>query len=610
MKNKSFGFVFAVITAVLMLVQGIAVNAYTTADNFNGLAAETTEYKMKDCGFDDVQSFINGWITDNAGVNEADWYALCLSKEGGYDFSSYLRAIKNAVDSSSLNASERLRMAVVYNALGGEKLNLSEIADSSWNGLGIMSEIYSLILHSAAELSSAVTEDELIAAILARQFPDGGWALSGSRSDTDVTAMALQALAPYRDRADVSAAIDSALARLSQLQREDGGFASYGTQNAESCAQVIIALRCLDTDPCTDSRFLKNGLSAVDALLSYRCGSGGFSHIQGGRENYLATVQACMAFTALEYDETGLFEPNMQNIVIPAATTTAATKAPIVNTGGTAQESSGTESETEAVQTDSQMSETETTAAEISETTKGTTSARETVTTTSAVKTEPAEKDETGTKSEAVIGNTDETAAKADTDSRIGWKPYAIITICGVFAAAQLYFIARKQFSWKRLGISAVTAVVCVAAVMAVKIQTPEEYYRRNIDDVGPDSLTVTMSVSCETIKDELDGDYIIIPETEIVLLEGDTAFTVLERVLAYNKIPFDYNGASSAVYIKGIADIYEMDYGGMSGWMFTVNGEFPDTGCGSYEPSDGDVIEWLYTLDIGHDIGAEEYSE
>lgn len=610
MKNKSFGFVFAVITAVLMLIQGIAVNAYTTADNFAGLAAETTEYKMNECGFDDAQSFINGWIADNAGVNEADWYALCLSKEGGYDFSAYLKALENAADSTSFNASERLRVAIVYNALGGTKLNLSEIADGSWNGLGIMSEIYSLILHNAAELSSTVTEDELISAIIARQLPDGGWALSGSRSDTDVTAMALQALAPYSNRADVSTAIDSALARLSQLQREDGGFASYGTQNAESCAQVIIALRCLDIDPCTDSRFVKNGLSAADALLSYRCGSGGFSHVQGGRENYLATVQACMAFTALEYDEKGLFEPNIQNIETPAATTTVPAKAPIVNTGAAVQESGVGESATQAAQTDSQPKETETTVSEASEITKGTTTARETITTTSAVKTNAAEKDETGTKSEAVIGNANETVTKADTDSRIGWKTYAIITICGVFAAAQLYFIARKHFSWKRLGVSAVIAVACVGAVLAVKIQTPEEYYRRNIDAVGPDSLTVTMSVSCETIKDELDGGYIIIPETEIVLLEGDTVFTILERVLAYNKIPFDYNGASGAVYVKGIADIYEMDYGEMSGWMFMVNGEFPDTGCGSYEPSDGDVIEWLYTLDIGHDIGAEEYSE
>lgn len=605
MKNKSSGFVFAVITAVLMLVQGIAVNAYTAAEDFSGLAAQITEYKAEECGFSEAQAFIDGWLTENAGVNEADWYALCLSKEGEYDFSSYLYALEKSAEASSLNATEKLRVAIVYNALGGEKLNLSAIADASWNGLGIMSEIYALILHNVAELSSSVTEDEIISAILSGQLSDGGWALSGSRSDTDVTAMALQALAPYRSRTEVSEAVEAALGRLSQLQRDDGGFASYGTPNAESCAQVIIALKCLGIDPFADSRFVRNGLSAVDALLSYSCKAGGFSHTQGGNENYLATVQACMAFTALEYDTERIFEPRVKPEEIPLSTT-AVTKAPAVNTGTGMNEDSAAVSSTEAIQTDSAA--TTTTASEAAESTEKAISVRPTVTTT--VNSEESGQSETDETTEAVIGNTQELSKDSEEDGKSGWKIFAIIIICGVFAASQLYFGARKQFSWKRLGVSAVTAAVCIGAVLVVKIQTPEEYYRRNIDDVQPDSRTVTMSVSCETIKDELDGDYIIIPETEFVLLEDDTAFTILERVLAYNEIPFDYNGSSGAVYVKGIDGIYEMDYGEMSGWMYIVNGEFPDMGCGSYEPEDGDAIQWLYTRDIGHDIGAEEYSE
>lgn len=609
MKSKSLGFVFALITAVLIFVQGIAVNAYTAAEDFSGLAAQTIEYKAEECGFSEAQAFIDGWIAENAGVNEADWYALCLSKEREYDFSSYLYALEKSAEASSLNATEKLRAAVVYNALGGEKLNLSAIADASWNGLGIMSEIYALILHNAAELSASVTEDEIISAILSRQLSDGGWALSGSRSDTDVTAMALQALAPYRSRTEVSEAVEAALGRLSQLQRDDGGFASYGTPNAESCAQVIIALRCLGIDPFADSRFVRNGLSAADALLSYSSESGGFSHTQGGNENYLATVQACMAFTALEYDTEGIFEPRVKPEEIPQSTT-AVTKAPAVNTGTGMNEDSPAVSSTEAIQTASAATIT-TTASEAAGTTEKATSVRPTVTTTaSASGTEESSKSETDVTSEAVIGNTQALSKDSGEDGKNGWKTFAIIIICGVFAASQLYFAARRLFSWKRLGVSAMTAAVCIGAVLVIRIQTPEEYYRRNIDDVQPDSRTVTMSVSCETIKDELDGDHIIIPETEFVLLEDDTAFTILERVLAYNEIPFDYNGSSGAVYVKGIDGIYEMDYGEMSGWMYTVNGEFPDTGCGSYEPEDGDVIKWLYTRDIGHDIGAEDYSE
>lgn len=609
MKSKSFGFVFAVITAILMLFQGIAVNAYTKADDFSGIAADITEYKMNECGYDNVQGFIDGWLAENAGVNEADWYALCLSRADELDFSSYLNRLEAASASPSLNAAEKLRTAIVYNALGGEKLNLSAIADASWNGLGIMSEIYALILQSAAELSSSVTEDEIIAAILSRQLSDGGWALSGSRSDTDVTAMALQALAPYRDRADVNAAAEAALGRLSGLQRDDGGFGSYGTLNAESCAQVIIALKCLEIDPFTDSRFVKNGLSAADALLAYRCESGGFSHTQGGSENYLATVQACMAFTAVEYDEIFLFEPIRRAEEIPAVTTVV-TKVTAVNTTVSVNSDSGTVNTDEVVTTESKTEEISTVTTDSEEKEIGTAVPEETATTTVSTVTENSESG-TSEKSAAVIGNTGDTENNNDSDSKNGWKIIAIIALWGVFVSAQFYFAARKQFTLKRLGMWAVTAALCTGVVLAVKIQTPEEYYRRNIDDVQPDSLTVTMSVSCETIKDELDGDYIIIPETEFVLLEDDTAFTVLERVLAYNEIPFDYNGTpGTGVYVKGINGIYEMDYGEMSGWMYTVNGEFPDEGGGSYEPQDGDVIKWLYTREIGHDIGAEEYSE
>lgn len=604
MKCRSFGFLFAVMTAVLALFSGISVNAYTKADDFSDIASQTVKYKMNQCGYGDVQEFINGWITKNAGVNEADWYALALSKTGSYDFSSYRNALESAAGSSALNATEKLRAAVVYNAVGGENLNLAAVTDNSWNGLGIMSELYALILYNYGDFTAAVTEDEIISSILAGQLPDGGWALSGNRSDTDVTAIAVQALAPYRDRADTAASIEKALGRLSQLQQADGGFGSYGTQNAESCAQVIIALKCLDIDPCTDVQFLKNGLSAVDALLSYRCASGGFSHTRGGSENYLASVQACLAMTALEYDDTDFFGPCVKN-EIPAATT-AVTNTQTVNKTTAAAENNkpGSVTVTEATESVASEASVQTTETAIS----GTVAFNASGTALPAFTAADSDKS-SGT---AAVSDKDDGGAADNGDEKSGgWKLYAIITICGVFAASQLYIAARKQFSWKKLAVSSVTALGCIGIVLAVRIQTPEEYYRRNIDDVQPDSLTVTMTVSCEAIADELDGDRIIIPETEFVLLEDDTAFTLLERVLAYNEIPFDYSGSGdTGVYVKGINDIYEMDYGEMSGWMYMVNGEFPDTGCSSYRLCDGDTVEWLYTRNIGHDIGAEEYSE
>ena len=87
------------------------------------------------------------------------------------------------------------------------------------------------------------------------------------QADSDMTGMALQSLAPYysRDPA-VQEAVDRAIARLSQMQNDDGGYSSWGTANSESIAQVVVALTALGIDPATDARFVKNGNSAIDAL--------------------------------------------------------------------------------------------------------------------------------------------------------------------------------------------------------------------------------------------------------------------------------------------------------------------------------------------------------
>ena len=78
--------------------------------------------------------------------------------------------------------------------------------------------------------------------------------------------MALQALVNYKDQAAVSAAAEAAFAWLSSAQNEKGGYSSWGTENSESIAQVITACAAWGINPDTDSRFVKNGNSAVDAI--------------------------------------------------------------------------------------------------------------------------------------------------------------------------------------------------------------------------------------------------------------------------------------------------------------------------------------------------------
>ena len=144
-----------------------------------------------------------------------------------------------------------------------------------------------------------VTREKLIQVILDAQLNDGGWNLSAENADPDLTAMAIQALAPYyKTNETVKAAVDKALEALSALQRTDGGFDSWGTVNSESCAQVIVALTALGIDPTADSRFVKNGRTVLDALAGFYVTGGGFRHTADGERNDMATEQGYYALAA------------------------------------------------------------------------------------------------------------------------------------------------------------------------------------------------------------------------------------------------------------------------------------------------------------------------
>ena len=166
---------------------------------------------------------------------------------------------------------------------------------------GINGPIFTLIAldsHNYPTMGD-VTREKLIQVILDAQLPGGGWNLSGENADTDMTAMAIQALAPYyKTNETVKAAVDKALEALSALQQGDGGFGSWGTVNSESCAQVIVALTALGIDPATDSRFVKNGNTVLDALAGFYVTGGGFKHTADGERNGMATEQGYYALAA------------------------------------------------------------------------------------------------------------------------------------------------------------------------------------------------------------------------------------------------------------------------------------------------------------------------
>ena len=142
-------------------------------------------------------------------------------------------------------------------------------------------------------------------------------------------------------------------------------------------------------------------------------------------------------------------------------------------------------------------------------------------------------------------------------------------------------------------------------------------------DTNGDGKLTCTLEVRCDTLLGKLDQmtpeKAALVPENGILLetveLEfdgGESVFDVFRKTLREEKLHFEYVDASAydSVYIEGIGNIYEFDCGPQSGWMFSVNDVYPGLGCSSYTLSDGDVIVFSYTCDLGADLGAEKVYE
>ena len=126
-----------------------------------------------------------------------------------------------------------------------------------------------------------------------------------------------------------------------------------------------------------------------------------------------------------------------------------------------------------------------------------------------------------------------------------------------------------------------------------------------------------TLSVRCDSILNHMDWldkekvelvppDGVIYAEREVSFHEGESVFDVLLREMKNNQIHMEFENTPlyKSAYIEGIANLYEFDCGELSGWMYRVNGVFPNFGCSKYILKDGDKIEWLYTCDLGADIG------
>jgi len=134
---------------------------------------------------------------------------------------------------------------------------------------------------------------------------------------------------------------------------------------------------------------------------------------------------------------------------------------------------------------------------------------------------------------------------------------------------------------------------------------------------IGATAYTCTISISCATILNNLDlcdpekvelvpEDGWILEPVAVTFYEGESVFNVLQRTCKQLKIHMEFMNTPiyNSAYIEGIHNLYEFDVGELSGWMYQVNDWFPNYGCSRYQLQDGDVIHWVYTCDLGYDVG------
>lgn len=302
--------------------------------------AETVEAKQKDkvsdvlkCTGDYIYSKVQEPCYGSIG---GEWAVYGLKVAGYPVHKNYFKTYKESVEKAVKEGyrgkpgilhdkkyTEYSRVVFAYGKLGFDPRNvagydlLEKLADYDnvvWQGIN--GPIWALRaldsgkyeIPKSPNVAKQATRDLYIEAILSAQLKDGGWDISGKSADPDITAMALQALAPYRDKAKVKKATDRAINALSKIQNANGKYSSGGAANSESCSQVIWALTIIGINADTDKRFIKGGKSVVDALLTfYDEKTGGFRHVntaQGGYEatvNQMATEQAYYALASYKY---------------------------------------------------------------------------------------------------------------------------------------------------------------------------------------------------------------------------------------------------------------------------------------------------------------------
>ena len=539
--------------------------------------------------------------TPQVGSTNGEWAVLGLARGNADVLNSYydgyydrvVAYVRDNISSGKLNAdksTDNARIALALTAIGEDPTSvgghnlLTALDDVTYDlKQGINGPIWALIALDSKNYTSS-SRDALIEAILDGRTNDGGWALDGNATDVDMTAMAIQALAPYYNKSNktVKDAVDTALAWLSTKQNSDGGFSSWGKANAESCAQVIVALSALNIDADTDSRFVKNGHSALENLLTFEQADGSFFHVSDGSDgnNQMTSEQGTYALVAYDRFKTGKNSLYNMTDAVKRADASAQEVIDMINQIGYVDESSYNA---------------------IAE-------ARNAYNKLSAADKAKVENYNTLTAAEASYKailkqkQTDQyKALKAHYDDLLSDK-------------TKKYGTAAKK---KLASILQQAQTDMNSAVSCERVTDIYEKAIADLDAVKPGDIEVTFRLigaleatqDVDLTTDSYLPEYVTwVPTKTYALQENATVYDLFTE--AMSDAGLRYIGAESnyvsTIYAPSCLGGYalsEFTNGKKSGWMYTVNGTHPNQGLKNWTLNDNDVVVWHYVNDYSHEV-------
>ena len=425
---------------------------------------------------------------------------------------------------------------------------------------------------------------QLIEAILADRTEDGGWTYGEGGADADMTAMAIQALAPYNDdeHPAVKSAISTALNLLSGMQNDDGGFSSMGYRNCESSAQVVVALSALRLDANTDSRFVKNGYSVLDNLLSYEQEDGSFWHLLDGSQgvNQMSAEQGTYALVAYDRHVKGKHSLYDMTDVVKREDASAQEVIDMINRIGTVDEFSY----------------------------DYIADARNAY-------------DKLSAEDRAKVTN-----YKTLTDAEKAYSEILKQKQADQYKLLKEHYDQLLNDSTKKYGTAAKKKLLSIlqtaqkdmnAAVSCERVIAIYDKAIADLDAVKPGDISVTFRLvgALEATQDvDLTNDSYLpeyvtwIPTTTYALQENATVYDLYTEAMTeagLRSVGADNNYVKT-IYAPSCLGGYalsEFTNGKRSGWMYTVNGSHPNQGLKYWELKDGDVVVWHYVNDYAHEV-------